>query len=68
MPVVDGVDLQQESSSLAAQGKLAPVPVVVGSTMEDGFIVPPNCDPASCDQQVSKARCLPVRVAAGAWR
>eukprot|EP00928_Gymnodinium_smaydae_P043134 TRINITY_DN28969_c0_g2_i1.p1 TRINITY_DN28969_c0_g2~~TRINITY_DN28969_c0_g2_i1.p1 ORF type:complete len:554 (-),score=61.42 TRINITY_DN28969_c0_g2_i1:239-1900(-) len=36
-PVVDGVDLEEPGVELAMQGKLAPVPILVGSVSEDGL-------------------------------
>eukprot|EP00931_Biecheleriopsis_adriatica_P088931 TRINITY_DN63155_c0_g1_i1.p1 TRINITY_DN63155_c0_g1~~TRINITY_DN63155_c0_g1_i1.p1 ORF type:complete len:540 (+),score=58.66 TRINITY_DN63155_c0_g1_i1:56-1675(+) len=51
-PVVDGVDLVGDDESLAEQGRLYPVPIIVGSTMEDGsFDTPPrDCRPSSCSE------------------
>eukprot|EP00930_Biecheleria_cincta_P085049 TRINITY_DN74469_c0_g1_i1.p1 TRINITY_DN74469_c0_g1~~TRINITY_DN74469_c0_g1_i1.p1 ORF type:complete len:556 (-),score=78.80 TRINITY_DN74469_c0_g1_i1:71-1717(-) len=51
-PVVDGVDLVEDSATLAEKGQLAKVPVLLGSTMEDGrFDTPPiQCGPRSCTE------------------
>merc|ERR1712232_185219 len=46
-PVVDGVDLVDAGTKLAKQGRLAPVPVIVGSVMEDGGETL-SCDPWAC--------------------
>eukprot|EP01047_Picozoa_sp_COSAG01_P033428 COSAG01_NODE_2460_length_7655_cov_15.411858_5_plen_322_part_00 len=51
VPTIDGVDLKEKSVTLARSGKLAKVPLVVGSTAEDGYLVPPNCqDPTTCSE------------------
>eukprot|EP01052_Picozoa_sp_SAG31_P023838 SAG31_NODE_1989_length_6721_cov_5.737391_9_plen_295_part_00 len=51
VPTIDGVDLKEKSVALARSGKLAKVSVVVGSTAEDGYLVPPNCqDPLTCSE------------------
>lgn len=47
-PTIDGVDLKEPLAVLASKGKVAKVPVIAGSTMEDGAIVFPNCNPAAC--------------------
>ncbi|CAE8600347.1 unnamed protein product [Polarella glacialis] len=50
-PVVDGVDLTAPGVELAQSGKLAPVPVLVGSVMEDmTYLAPVNCDAAACEE------------------
>jgi len=48
---VDGVDLTADGVYLAAQGKLAPVPILVGSVMEDINIIGTNCKPAECSEK-----------------
>ena len=49
MPAIDGVDLTAPTAELAASGRFAPgVPIILGSNMEEGGIVGPNCAPASC--------------------
>lgn len=52
-PTIDGVDLVAAAPSLAARGELAPVPVLVGSNMEDASIAPStwSCDPTSCSEK-----------------
>lgn len=49
-PTIDGVDLTEPVAVLASKGKVAKVPVIAGSTMEDGAIVFPNCNPADCNE------------------
>lgn len=49
-PVVDGVDLTDISVRLASQGRLAPVPVLVGSVMEDLAYEQMNCEPSMCGE------------------
>lgn len=48
VPIVDGVDLVDSGISLASRGHLAPVPLIVGSTMEDGNNEL-TCEPWSCN-------------------
>jgi carboxylesterase type B len=50
-PVIDGVDLPKWHRALAARGQLAPVPVIVGSVMEDINRKGTNCDPAACTEE-----------------
>eukprot|EP00929_Paragymnodinium_shiwhaense_P037351 TRINITY_DN19915_c0_g2_i1.p1 TRINITY_DN19915_c0_g2~~TRINITY_DN19915_c0_g2_i1.p1 ORF type:complete len:563 (+),score=55.45 TRINITY_DN19915_c0_g2_i1:142-1830(+) len=47
-PVVDGVDLQTDGWRLANEGKLAPVPILVGSVSEDGSVSNLNCKFTDC--------------------
>jgi len=55
VPVIDGVDLTDAAVPLAAAGKLAPVPVVVGSNSEDVGVMFPNCWPQSCNEDDFRA-------------
>jgi len=50
VPVIDAVDLTDPALTLAAAGKLAPVPVIVGSNMEDIGVILPNCPPRNCSE------------------
>eukprot|EP00929_Paragymnodinium_shiwhaense_P037349 TRINITY_DN19915_c0_g1_i1.p1 TRINITY_DN19915_c0_g1~~TRINITY_DN19915_c0_g1_i1.p1 ORF type:complete len:562 (+),score=84.45 TRINITY_DN19915_c0_g1_i1:80-1765(+) len=47
-PVVDGVDLPKSGWRLAHEGKLAPVPILVGSVSEDGSVSNLNCKYWEC--------------------
>jgi len=55
VPVIDAVELSDAALTLAATGKLAPVPVVVGSNAEDIGATLPNCLPQSCSEDHFRA-------------
>lgn len=51
VPVVDGIEMTAPSVVLAQQGHLAPVPILVGSVMEDAADgTPVNCQPSLCNE------------------
>lgn len=52
-PTIDGVDLLEAGPVLAERGEIAPVPVLVGSNMEDVSIIPFTwkCDPDTCSEE-----------------
>lgn len=49
-PTIDGVDLTGPAALLASRGKLAPVPVIVGSAMEDSAPASMTCIPSLCSE------------------